>query len=33
MRCQSVLRTMAREAVFSVDYYDAPIINIGDRYL
>ena len=25
MRCQSVLRTMAREAVFSVDYYDAPM--------
>jgi len=28
-----VLRAMAREAAFPVDYYDAPTVNIGDRYL
>jgi hypothetical protein len=28
-----VLRTIVREVAFSVNYYDAPIVNIGDRYL
>ena len=32
-RMLEVLRMMAREAVFPIDYYDAPTVNIGDRCL
>jgi len=28
-----VLRAIAREAAFPVDYYGAPTVNIGDRCL
>ena len=32
-RMLEVLKTMVREAVFPIDYYDAPTVNIRDQCL